>query len=170
MKLDKKNIILISGYIVLLIISYQVAIKKTIETYRQHKELDKDYNKHKTLPKKINSILQEKENLELQRNKLKISQNLSRNGLIEYLSRETEINDIKIISFNEPHTSIENNQTIFSFTFELKGSFLAMLKLLNKLENSGAYGTISHLQFETKRNFDQNKNELTVKTIVQQIR
>ena len=75
--------------------------------------------------------------------------------------------NLKVIDFKEPHTIIEKNTTTSSYIFSLQGSFNGSIALLNKLENNPALGTIKHINFNKKRNYKSNIDELSVEVVLE---
>ena len=67
---------------------------------------------------------------------------------------------IEVITFNEPHQIIKNNTKLLTYSFKIKGNFIALLQLTNYIERQ-QLGTLTSVNFEKKKNYRRNKEEIT---------
>jgi hypothetical protein len=65
-----------------------------------------------------------------------------------------------VLSFDEPHQTIKDHTKLLTYSFKIKGNFITLLKLTNYIERQ-QLGTITSVNFEKKRNYRRNKEELT---------
>jgi len=168
MKLDKRNKYLLVGLIAMLFLSYKLAIYKTILV---NKELNTNLAKKKSidnLPKQLNLLIQKDKDLNLQL-AIDAERTTDQNNLLKLLSLETSKNKVKIIDFKAPHVIESGQGTIKTYMVELEGSYNNILKVANFLENKKPLGTISHLNFEKKKNHRTNRTYLQAKIFLERL-
>ena len=161
MKDKQKNIALIVGFLVLLIISYVFSIQKTLDLKSNVKELTKEKELVSNASERIFNLQQENKYLDsiLQLKELSI-ENSFQQTLLQKLNAFSKTATIEIISFNEPHLFREINTNLMTYSFEVKGTFKTLLKLVNTLEKQ-QLGEIISINFEKKKNYRRNNYELT---------
>jgi hypothetical protein len=149
-----RNIALIIGFFVAILICYQLAFSKTFELRSEYQELSKEELLFKNIPKQL-SILKQKEQFYdsiLSKNQLKSSS--IQNNLLNTINNYAQNNNLKVVSFLEPHIHIQNEGlTIKIYQFTLEGDYNSILKVIYHLEQKTKFGEIINLQFEKKKNF-----------------
>ncbi|PQJ76535.1 hypothetical protein [Polaribacter glomeratus] len=157
---QQKNIGLVAGFLILLLISYQFSIKKTLELKDSASELKKEKEMLSNASQRIFDLQQENKYLDsiLQKKEISI-ENSFQQTLLQKLNSFQKIVPVEIISFNEPHTFEENNTILKTYSFEIKGEFSSLIKLMNTLERQ-QLGKLISVDFEKKRNYRKNKEEL----------
>lgn len=170
MTIKQKNIALVVGLLILLLIAYQFSIKKTFELKRQARELRKEKELLSDASQRILNLQQENRYLDEILKKKEISiENSFQQTLLQKLNTFQKSISINIISFNEPHRIEQNNTIVNTYSFEIKGSFNALLQLLNTLE-SQQLGQLISVDFEKKKNYRSNREELIGKFFIQKLR
>jgi hypothetical protein len=168
MKLNKKNKILLLGFMVALYLCYTFSISKTIFYYKEYQakkellatvDISADlFHQLKQKEKKIDQLL----------SKYNVSYDDSfQNNLLKRLSIYATSNNVKIIDFKEPHLTTKNNILTSSYQFSLQGSFKCLISIINKIENNPNLGQVKHLNFIKKRNFKTNTDDLFLDIILQ---
>jgi hypothetical protein len=116
---------------------------------------------------RIFSLQQENRYLDsvLQQRDLSI-ENSFQQTLLKKLNIFKKTTPIEIISFQEPHTFKDKNVTLMTYSFEIKADFSALLQLVNNLERQ-QLGEIISVNFEKKKNYRRNKQELIGKFYIQ---
>lgn len=168
MILNKKNKILIFGFLFGIFLCYQLAIKKTMIYYNDYKSkylLISDSGLKQESLKDLN-----KKELEL--DTLISMNNLSnrdsfQNDLLKQLSFYAISNDLRIIDFKEPHVINSSGLITTNYFFTLEGSFNGSVKLLNNIENNFNLGIIKHISFLKKKDFKTDTDKLFVEVILQ---
>jgi len=165
----QKNITLVVGFLLLLLISYVFSIQKTIDLKSkltmQKKEKELMYNAGIRIfnlqqkNKYLDAVLQQKE--------LSIK-NSFQQLLFNKLNVFKKECSIEVIAFNVPHQIIKNNTKLLTYSFKIKGNFIALLKLTNYLERQ-QLGTLTSVNFEKKKNYRRNKEELTGMFFIQKL-
>jgi len=165
----QKNIALVGGFLLLLIISYVFSIQKTFELKTKLNSLEKDKELLSNATERIFNLQQENLYLDsiLQLKDVSI-ENSFQQTILNRLNSFSKNESIEIISFQEPHSFKENTTRLDSYSFEIKGNFNALLKLVNTLEKQ-QLGEIISLNFEKKKNYRRNKQELMVAFHIQKL-
>lgn len=168
MKLNRKNKLLLLGFIIALYICYAFAISNTLDVYKEFTIKNEVLIHNKSTPELANQLLQKEKQLDklLVEHHVKNSESYQ-NDLLKQLNFYSTKYNLKVIDFKEPHTIIEKNATTSSYIFSLQGSFNGSIALLNKLENNTALGTIKHINFTKKRNYKSNLDELFVEVVLE---
>lgn len=168
MILNRKNKLLLLGFLICLIICYVFAVSNTITYYKEYcskKELLMDDNSN---PKLVQQLQQKEKQLDLLLSKYDITASESfQNDLLKQLNSYSDIYHFKITDFKEPHILSEKEFVTTNYIFSLEGSFNGCLALISKIENSPTLGSIKHLNFTKKRNYKSNVDQLFVEVILQ---
>ncbi len=165
----QKNIGLVIGFLVLLIISYVFSIQKTIDLKTRLIALNKEKELLSNASERIFNLQQENKYLDsiLQQKELSI-ENSFQQLLLNKLHTFKKENSIEVISFKEPHQVEKNTTNLSTYSFEIKGSFSVLLKLVNFLERQ-QLGKLTSVNLEKKRNYRKNKEELTGRFYLQKL-
>jgi hypothetical protein len=157
----QKNIALVGGFLFVLIISYVFSIQKTFDLKSRVHQLKKEKELVANASERIFSLQQENKYLDviLQQKELSI-ENSFQQTLLQKLNAFSKRATITIISFEEPHLFRENKTHLMTYSFEVKGTFKALLTLVNTLEKQ-QLGEIISINFEKKKNYRRNRQELT---------
>jgi len=149
-----RNIALIIGFFVAILICYQLAFSKTFELKSEYQKLSNEYLLFQNIPKQL-SILKQKEQFYdslLTINQLKDSS--IQNSLLNTINNYAQTNTLKVSSFLKPHVNIKNEElTIKTYQFILEGDYNTIINLIYHLEQKTKFGEIINLQFEKKKNF-----------------
>lgn len=86
---------------------------------------------------------------------------------IENLKSKHKINITRVPS---PHQYQQGNYTVITGVFELEGSYLDLLSLINELESKFDQANLASVQFKLKRNILLNKKELYATVYFQNIK
>lgn len=169
MKPRTKNILLVIGFLLVLLVAYQFSIKKTLA-------LKDNVEKKRTESLQFKDIPQRSATLDLQERYLdsvldsNSMRNISiQNNLLEFLNIESQNGDVLIANFQEPHFVSENTLSTTSFAFSLKGSYEEIIEIIYKLEQEYNFGRIVHVDFEKKRDFRRRTNFLECRVIIENL-
>jgi len=171
MKLNRRNKLLLFGFVAALYICYKFAIANTLHYYQEYVSKEELATTGYDTPQLALQLRQKEKQLDLLLSKYNISPSETfQNDLLKQLNSYSALYNLKIIDFKEPHIITENGFTTSSYVFSLKGSFNGCLALLNKIENNPTLGTIKHIDFVKRRNYKTNSDELFVEIILQKSR
>jgi len=163
---QQKNIVLIIGFLVSLYICYQLAISKTLEQKEQHNELSKEVLLSKNGPKQLSLLKQKEVYYDSLLTKYQLDGSSVQNNLLKVINAYSEANNIKVISFLEPHLIIKNELIIKTYDFTLEGQYNDINKLIYQLEQHTKFGEIINLKFEKKNNFRTGRYYLRARVLL----
>lgn len=168
MILNRKNKLLLFGFLVALCICYSFAISNTIKYYKEYHSKNEMITDNTSSPKLAHQLRQKEKQLDQMLSHYNITASESfQNDLLKQLNTYSDSYQLKIIDFKEPHITTEKGFVTTSYIFSLEGSFNGCLALLNKIENNPTLGSIKHLNFMKKKNFKTNIDLLSVEVILQ---
>jgi hypothetical protein len=169
MKLSLKNKVLIIGFIISLFIVYKLALSKTIETSIAVSQLSKEQI---TLSNISNTVLrfqlQEKKLDSILKNYNLSIDNSFQQSLLKNITQLSKKHNLQILAFDKPHEFKTNFTKLSTYSFEIKGDFISILKMINKLETL-QLGELISIDFEKKTNFKTGVKFLTCKVLLQKI-
>lgn len=169
MKFSLKNKVLVFCFIISSIIVYKFALGKTIETNRLVLKLEKE----KLTLDNISSVLTNLQAEEHALDSILKSYNLSINNsfqqsLLKNLTTTANKNKLQIISFNKPHEYRSDITKLKTYSFEIKGDFISILKMINELEQL-QLGEFISIDFQKKSNYKTGRKFLTCKILLQKM-
>lgn len=168
MRLNRKNKLLLLGFLLALYICYSFAISNTIGYYNEYQLKSEKIAENNNAPKLAYQLQQKEKQLDVLLSRYSIHASESfQSDLLKQLTAYTDSYNLKIIDFKEPHIVAERDFATTSYIFSLEGSFNGCLALLNKMENNPSLGSIKHLNFAKKRNYKTNVDQLFVEVIMQ---
>lgn len=168
--MTKKNKLLILGFALMVLVSYQFAIKNTVNTYGDYLENKKTKEKVANIPKQLALLTQKERVLDRQLQELNLEDSSVQSNLLKFLNQQARLHSVKVIVFNAPHSIVEESKTVETFIFDLEGNFTDILKTVNALENNGSFGAVVHLQIEKLKNYRSKKTFLQAKVFLEQVR
>ena len=157
---QQKNIGLVIGFFIALIICYQFAISNTLEQKKRYNTLQLESKVFENSPKQLSILNQKEVYYDSLLNKYQLDDSSLQNNLLKTINAFADANNIKVINFLEPHISQKNELTIKTYQFVLEGSYNSINKLIYKLEQGTKFGEIINLHFEKKKNFRTGKSYL----------
>ena len=161
MRLDtnqRKLAIWLPGILCIIILSWFLAIKKTITGYSELKyaetELNSIYNPEQTireLKMQLNDI----------NSRLNVSDSIQTDLIFKQIvdiSKQTQ--NISIVQFPEVHYYELDDHLIETFRVELEGNYKSLLLFIYNLEKNKIAGKIISACFKVEKDFKQNKEFL----------
>lgn len=161
-----KNIALVSGFLLAILLCYKLALNKTINLKQEYNQLKNQEVLFKNTPRQLSLLKQKQKYYDSILTKHKISGNSIQNNLLEVINRYANNSKIKVITFLKPHVIIQNNLKVNTYQFTLQGDYNALIKLIYKLEQETKFGEIINLHFEKKKNYRTNKHYLEVHVLL----
>ena len=162
----QKNILLIIGFLVSLYICHQLAISKTLEQKRQYNGLTKEVLLSKNAPKQLLLLKQKEVYYDSLLTKYQLDGSSIQNNLLKVINAYAEINNVKVISFIEPHITTKNDLIVKTYDFTLEGSYNDINQLIYQLEQKTKFGEIINLNFEKKKNFRTGRYYLQTRVLL----
>jgi hypothetical protein len=164
-----KNKLLLVGFIISLILIYQFAIVKTIEAKKVVSILRKENALLHHISENITYLKKEEIVLDSILKSVDVSiDNSFQQTLLQKITVFTKKNKLQIIAFKEPHQLITNNTKLSTYAFEVKGTFISLLKMVNYIEQL-QLGELISIEYKKKKNYRTNSNYLICKIFLQKI-
>lgn len=169
MKIDLKNKLLGLGIITFLIMSYALAIKKTISLRNESNMLEEQVARFNDLPSELAVLNKKKKYYDSILASMDFNNTSQQNNLIRSITVEAEKNQVKVMDFNQPHIYLFEENTQYTYNFVLEGNYADILKVVYALEKKGNFGDVIHLDFEKKKDYKTNREFLNADVLVQQV-
>ena len=148
-----KNILLLIGFLLVLLLSYNFAISNTIGLKKEYNDLKQQELLFENIPKQLSVLKQKEKYYDSLLTKYQVNGSSIQNSLLKTINITAESNNLKVISFLEPHIFKTNNITHKTYQFTLEGDYNSILQLIHKLEQETKFGEIINLHFLKKNNF-----------------
>lgn len=155
-----KNIALLIGFLLVIILCYQFAISKTIAQKKAFNALEKENTLFGDTPKQMSLLKQKQKYYDSLLTKYQINGSSLQNNLLKTINTFADNSGLKVVSFLEPHIMNQNDLKTNTYKFTLQGDYNAILKLIHKLEQETKFGEITNLHFEKKKNFRSGRSYL----------
>ena len=169
MKLNRKNKLLVLGVIVMSLLGYFLAVKKSLLLKEEYQALSQRDELAQNVGVRL-SILSEKEkNLDSEFNQLNLGATSLQNNLLRVLNEHGMEHGVKMIEFNAPHIVQINETESKTHIFTLDGSYNAILKAIHSLEMQGSFGRITHVDLKKKKDYRNGRSNLQAKVFLEQV-
>lgn len=155
-----KNIALIVGFLALLIVGYRISLSKTLDTKNRVQKLEREVSHLSKLNGQSSKVIAHNVYLDSVLSVNKIKNNSVQNTLLEILNTASQNSSFEITEFNQPHRYQDEQTTILSYSFSLRGSYKAIEQIIFELEQNHNLGEITHLSFEKKRDYRRGRDYL----------
>lgn len=165
-----KNIILLLFLFLALLLCYKLAISNTLALRKEYLSLKKEERLSEDIPQQLALLSKKEVYLDSVLQKLDLNNTAMENNLLRVVNKEAAENNIKIIDFNAPHTSDKDNSHVMTYIFTLEGSYASILELIHDLETKRNLGSVSHLEFEKKKDYRTKRTYLQTKVFLEQIK
>lgn len=159
-----------AGIILLLLLSYNLAIKKTIVLYSDCQEMNIKLDKIGEAPKKINTLKEKIAQYDELISKGDTSGNDLRQTLLEKTGDFCALNNITLKEFPASVSSKKNDYLIETNTIVLEGAFAGIVKFIYLLEQKTKIGKVVSVDFTSKFDLSAKKNKLLGKIYIQNIK
>lgn len=173
MSYKKKNILLIIGTLVAVVLMYLLAIEKTIDYKKQLKLLETERENLQHVANKLNSLKKQSILLDSTLLKENISvTNSFQQILLKKINGFKTDESLELMEFNNPIIVQDAGVKAVLYPLIVKGNFNSLLAFLNYLENQGL-AEVKNCKFIKKKNYSTRKEhlqlELYLKKIVENI-
>ncbi len=152
-----KNILLLLGFLLTLVVCYKLAISNTLNLRKEYGSLKQVETLFKNAPKQLSLLKQKQKYYDSILSKYQLGGSSIQNSLLKTINEFAKSDNLKVIEFIEPHVINQNDLTIKTYQFTVEGDFNVILKLSHKLEQQTKFGEIINLHFEKKKNFRTGK-------------
>lgn len=171
MKQATKNILLVTGFFLLLAVAYQYSFLRTFEVKNQLEELETQIGQNSGSHQDIIALEKKEVYLDSLIYRNRNGTTSLQNNLLKVLNEQSSGNNLKIVNFKEPHVQkVEGEQSkTTSFQFVLEGNYKSLEGLLLILERDYSFGSLSHVSFNRIKNYRLNKDFLQCSVVVQNV-
>ena len=168
MKLNRKNKLLIGGFVLTLYLCYAFAFSSTLEWRQKYLTLSELEKNGSVGQEQLKLLIAREKQLDRALQEFALPEGSSYQGvLLKKLSAEGRQLNVKVIDFREPHRFKSGASLQFNYFFTLQGSFNSMLQLINRIEADPSFGIVKHLKFEKKKNYRNNTFYLIADVVIQ---
>ena len=161
-----KNILLIAGFVLALFFCYKLAISKTINQVQEYDRLKEQQILFKNTPKKLTLLKKKEVYYDSILNKFEFNGSSIQNNLLKTINAFATSNNLKVISFLEPHILFTDDLTIKTYEFVVQGDFNDINHLIHQLEQMTKFGEVINLHFEKKKNYRTDKQYLQARVLL----
>ena len=165
----QKVIGLITGFLILCLLMYFMAIKKSVVAYVQMIENHEVLRASQNAPQEIAEYNARLKGINRSLKSFEASSRNDHQHLLAYVSEFCAHQKIRL----EYYPSIENREkeglVIHTHKIEVQGEFQRLLSLMYALEQKDKYGRVSSAVFEMKKNRETRKNQLHLLIYLQTI-
>ena len=167
MTIKTKNRILVGGFVLGLIICYQLAFSETFELKNELNHLKQERELAENLPQQLARLNQKKKQYTdfLQSNQ--ISETSWQNNLLQRIDRYAKINDLAILKIEEPHFYALPDLTTKTYQLSLEGNFNNLLGLIYELEQQANTGQLVNVHFIKNTDYRTKKSSLEMQVLIQ---
>lgn len=168
-RLKKKHIALLALLLLVLLLSYKLAIAKTLAMRNEYLSLKREQQQFENASQQLSLLHKKERALDSVLQSLNLSNTSMENRLLHLVNREAEKHAVKVIDFNPPHSFEANGTAFITFTVVFRGSFTAIVKTLYAIEVQSHFGEIVHINFEKQKNYRTSKNFLEAEVFIQKL-
>jgi len=157
----QKNRLLMAGFLLLLAICYQFAIKNTLVQRAAYKKLLGQQQQLAALPSKSKLLEIKNAYYDSIIRAYQLSGASLENELLKSLNTLGAEHGFSVADFKEPHRYAHSHQQHdHTYIFTLQGPYHALLKGIYQLEQQKAFGQVIHMDFIKKKDFRAGRDYL----------
>ncbi|MEX0288538.1 MAG: hypothetical protein AB3N14_05465 [Flavobacteriaceae bacterium] len=170
MKNNSKTKILLAAIALMFWLAYQFSIKNTLTARAEYNMLSARTELLKDTPRQLSMLKQKESYYDSILQQMDLGGTSLQNNLLRVLNQAAEKHNLKVMDFNKPHVFQADNNSLYTYSFDLKGGYNNILKTIYTLEQKGNFGDVVYVDFEKKKNYRTRRNSLTAKVFVQQVK
>jgi len=157
------------GFLLVLYLSYVLAISKTVETKREFLALQQEEQQFNNLSQQLFLLRKKEHYLDSTLQSLNLGNTSMENNLLRRVNQEAEKHQLKVMDFNPPHVYNDNGTVYKTFHLVLRGTFLDILKAIQAIEQQGSFGEVAHIEFTKQKNYRTSQNYLEATIFIQKL-
>lgn len=167
MTIKQKNIGLLVGFLGILVLGYFLAISETIAITENYNNLKKQELLNANIPNRLATLEKKEKYYDSLLTHYKITETSLQNNLLQTIEAYANDHTLKVISFEEPHSVLNDGKNTHSYAFSVTGDFSGILGLAYQLEQRSKFGMIASVDFEKTTNFRYGTKRLEGHFILQ---
>ncbi|WP_394973676.1 hypothetical protein [uncultured Croceitalea sp.] len=164
-----KFLSLVFGAILLLLLSYFLAISKTVGVKKEYTSIKKQSLLYGDISKQLKVFSKKEVYYDSILQSMNLADTSLENNLLKTLNTLAEKEEVKLKNFEAPHIFSKNDSEYIVYNFTLDGNYTALLKVLYNIEKNSTFGEIIHADFNRETNFRTRRKFLTAKVLIQNI-
>lgn len=161
-----KNILLIIGFFIVVMIAYKYAIANTLQLKSEYKTLQQEALVFDNMPVQLSSLKQREHYYDSLLTKYQLGESSMQNSMLNAINTYASVHQLKVIDFKEPHRIQQNDLTVNTYQFTLEGGYNAILLLIYQLEQHTKFGEVINLNFKKQKNFKTGKYYLQASVLL----
>lgn len=169
MSFKKKNILLVVGALLLLILSWNLAIYETVELKNNISGVEQELQGVERAPIQIAKLEAELNQIQGNSKMLYSSVLTMRENLLAELDELTKKHSVNLKSFPEYYIQQKENFELTTSPIVLEGSFKNLLKLMDEFEKKNTSGKVSSAHFKIEESRRTGKRTLFLTLYIQSI-
>lgn len=163
--LIKKEYLLLGGSVLILIICYQLAFKKTIEAWHLHKQLTSQLSQSSNVNFQPGYSERKNANISCILNLYKADTVNFRSNIIGRISSIAEKENVKLSEVPVEDPALRHNQLIIQ-KLAFEGDYFSLIKTLNELQKTTGIGMIRSIDIKSvDSHFNENSSKKLTLTI-----
>lgn len=169
MEYKKKNIILLASFVLMVLVSYQFAIKRTLDMKLLCEQQQTEIDLLSNASEKIAYYTQQNRTLDSILKSFEVTVESSyEQTLLNAVTKHAKSKKLQIISFQKPHVFKDDDFEIKTYTISLKGNFSDLFQF-HKLMEKDRLGKIMNVFFEKKRNYKYRRDDIYYTLQIQKV-
>ena len=166
-----KNILLVSGLIVMLFFAYRFGFSKTFVISSEVDKLEAQKQAYQSAPAQLAALSNKEKQLDAILEQNNVEGSSLQNNILKTLNTLSNESGFTIIAFEEPHifTDEESKKTTTTYNFTLQGDYKALINVIYALEQKYSFGNVVQMQFEKKKNFRTRSTYLQCNILLQRL-
>lgn len=165
----RKNLALVALFFLVMLLSYKLAIRKTIDVRKEYLSLKAEEESFQNLPQQLALLSKKEMYLDSILRKLDLGNTSMENSILRTINREAAKNNLNVIDFNPPHVFQQNGTDHTTYNFTFRGNYTDILKALYTIETQSKFGEVSHLNFLKRKNYRTRKPFLEATVFLQKL-
>ncbi len=149
-----------------MLLAYRYAFSKTLTIIRKIELLEREFINPELLRNSMIDIKRRNKFVDSVLKKNEFNNKSTQTNLLDFLNKESQTKNVKIVEFLEPHQVNFDNGEKKSYIFTLEGNYREIEGIIFALEQQYLFGEIMSVSFHRKRNFRTQTNYLQSQIIV----
>lgn len=166
MQQKTKNILLVIGFILIVIIAYRYAIANTLQLKKEYEMLQQEALVFDNLPTQLSTLKQKERYFDSLLNTYQLGESSMQNSMLNTINTYADANQIKVVDFIKPHRIKQQDLTVNTYQFTIEGNYNAILSLVHQLEQHTKFGEIINLKFKKEKNYKTDKHFLQASVLL----
>lgn len=148
-----KNIVILFGFLLVVILAYKYAIANTFKLKNEYKTLKQEAIVFDNMPQQLSSLKQREKYYDSLLTKYQLGESSMQNSMLRSINTYAVANKLKVIGFIEPHKITQNDLAVNTYQFTLEGDYNAIISLIHQLEQDTKFGEVINLSFNKQKNY-----------------